>query len=78
MAAIENLLDLRMMSWRNAPLVIKKAIEWVERNRALEMEPMGLKFESIPDHRPSIIQITLKGKERFGRSIFHPNSFFSL
>ena len=75
MAAIENLLDLRMMSWRNAPLVIKKAIEWVETKHALEMEPMGLKFESIPDHRPSKIQITLKGKERFQMEYIPPESW---
>lgn len=75
MAAIENLFDLSMMSCQNAPLVIKKAIEWVEIKRSLGMEPIGLHFESIPDHRPSKIQITLKGKERVQEEYSPPESY---
>lgn len=64
MAAIGSLVDLSQMNWRNKPLVVKKAIEWVESNRNLGKEPLGLAWERLPDHRPSKVNITIKGVER--------------
>ncbi len=57
---IEELVDLSVMHYRNPPMVIKKAIEYVENSRNLGMEFVGIMFEVHPDSRPS--QITIKSK----------------
>ena len=57
---IEELVDLSVIHYRNTQLVIKKAIEYVENNRSLGVDIVGIGFELHPGSRPS--QITIKSK----------------
>ena len=75
MAAIESLVDLSKMSSRNPHLVVKKAIEWVENNRNLGIEPLGLAWERLPTHGASTVHITTKGRERVQKGYDSPESW---
>ena len=64
MANLEGLVDLGKMHWGNQNLVVKKAVEWVEKNRNLGKKILGIRWERKPQHRPGMIRITIQGKER--------------
>ena len=71
MANLEGLVDLSKMHWRNKPLVVKKAIEWVENNRSLGKNPLGLSWERLPDKRPSKVNITINSGGR-EKTVYEP------
>ena len=71
MANLEGLVDLSKMHWRNKPLVVKKAIEWVENNRSLGKKPLGLSWERLPDKRPGKVNITIDSGGR-EQTVYEP------
>lgn len=75
--SIDELVDLSIIHYRNPQLVIKKAVEYVEKNRLMKIEIVGLAFESLPTHGAKQITITSKrdGRERSPKRYSPPETW---
>ena len=64
---ISDLLDLSSMSFNNLNLVVKKAIEYVDKMKNSDREIKGLSYTSLPKKRATKIRISLKSSSKDGK-----------
>tara|TARA_Y100000746_G_C15370221_1_gene393826 strand:+ start:105 stop:929 length:825 start_codon:yes stop_codon:yes gene_type:complete len=62
-APISDLADFSSMSFNNLNLVVKKAIEYVDRMKNADREIKGLSYSSLPKKQASRIRISLKSSK---------------
>ena len=57
---ISDLADFSSMSYNNLNIVVKKAIEYVDRMKNADREIKGLSYSSVPGKQASRVRISLK------------------
>jgi len=59
-APISTLIDISTINYNNLNLIVKKAVEYVERMKSADREINGLTFTSLPNKPASRVKIHLK------------------
>jgi hypothetical protein len=76
-APISTLVDISTINYNNPNLIVKKAIEYVERMKAADREINGLSFTSLPNKPAKVIRISLKSSNdsKFSDEYKSPETF---